>query len=156
MKINLGCGTHIIIENDWINVDIRALAGVDKVIHIEEIDKHFEPDSIEHILANDIIEHFGHLEVNDILIKLHKILKPGGTISIRVPDALHHCFQYMQGKYTADELSYWLYGGQDYLTNFHKMCFDYESLYKRLKFCGFSAISHKESEGINFRVTATK
>lgn len=79
-KLNLGCGTDIRIG--WINLDIADLEGVDVVHDINELPLPFQDNSIDYILAQDILE---HLEYAKLLKDLHRIMKPNAVIEIRVP-----------------------------------------------------------------------
>ncbi|HCD53350.1 MAG TPA: hypothetical protein DEQ34_12945, partial [Balneolaceae bacterium] len=79
-KLNLGCGNDI--REGWVNLDIAPLPGVDVVHNLEELPLPFEDEEFDHIRAQDILE---HLEYIPLLKEIHRILKPGGTISIRVP-----------------------------------------------------------------------
>lgn len=79
-KLNIGCGNHIL--PGWINLDISALPGVDVVHNIEKIPLPFADGEFDEILCQDVLE---HVEYIPVLRDLHRIIKPGGTITIRVP-----------------------------------------------------------------------
>lgn len=80
IKLNLGCGSHIL--PGWVNLDISALPGVDIVHDIEKLPLPFADNSVEEILCQDVLEHVDYIPV---LRDLHRIMKTGGTITIRVP-----------------------------------------------------------------------
>lgn len=79
-KLNLGCGTDI--KEGWVNLDIADLPGVDVIHDVNELPLPFTDEEFDHILAQDILE---HLEYIPLLKDLHRILKPGGSLEIRVP-----------------------------------------------------------------------
>ncbi len=79
-KLNLGCGTDI--RSGWINLDQADLDGVDVVHSITDFPLPFESDSLSEIVCQDVLE---HVDYPLVLKELHRILEPGGTISIRVP-----------------------------------------------------------------------
>ncbi|AYQ30773.1 methyltransferase domain-containing protein [Runella sp. SP2] len=79
-KLNVGCGTDI--RPGWINMDIAQLDGVDVIHDINLLPLPFENESIDEILCQDILE---HIEYPPVLKELHRILKKGGIITIRVP-----------------------------------------------------------------------
>lgn len=79
-KLNLGCGTDI--KEGWVNLDIADLAGVDVVHDVNLLPLPFDDEAFDHILAQDILE---HLEYIPLLRDLHRILKPGGSLHVRVP-----------------------------------------------------------------------
>ncbi len=60
------------------------IADVDVVASIETLDSAFQPNSLDFVIANHIIEH-----VNDplgALIQVHRILREGGVLHLAVPD----------------------------------------------------------------------
>ena len=87
LKLNIGCGTDY--RDGFVNIDgSDSLNKVDKLIRLndESLADHFCPESVDFILANDIIEHHFHWEALSILSDFYKILKKGGHAEIRVPD----------------------------------------------------------------------
>lgn len=88
MKLNVGCGTDY--RQGFVNIDGSSeLAQVDKVIDLsnETLSEYFEEETVEFILANDIIEHHFHWEAVNILKDFYKLLLPGGKLEVRIPDA---------------------------------------------------------------------
>ncbi len=79
-KLNLGCGTHI--KEGWVNLDISALPGVDVVHDIETLPLPFADGEFDEILCQDVLE---HVEYIPVLKDLHRILAPGGKLTVRVP-----------------------------------------------------------------------
>ncbi len=79
-KLNLGCG--IDIKPGWINLDSIAIPGVDVVHDIEHLPLPFANKEFDEILAQDVLEHVNYTPV---LKDLHRILKKGGALHIRVP-----------------------------------------------------------------------
>jgi predicted SAM-dependent methyltransferase len=111
MKLNVGCGTDY--REGFVNIDgSNALARVDKIIDIssDSLLAHFEPSSVDFILANDIIEHHFHWEAVRILRQFFALLHTGGTVEIRVPDAEYIIKSWRLSLQTKLNL---LFGGQD-------------------------------------------
>lgn len=79
-KLNLGCGKDI--KPGWINLDSASISGVDVVHDIEKLPLPFKDNEFDEILAQDILE---HVEYIPVLKDLHRILKPGGKLAMRVP-----------------------------------------------------------------------
>ncbi len=82
-KLNLGCGKDI--REGYVNLDLVKLEGVDVVCDVNK-KLPFKDDYFDEIMAYDILEH-----VNDmpkVLKELHRILKKGGILRIKVPHFL--------------------------------------------------------------------
>ena len=79
-KLNLGCGNDI--KQGWANLDSAKLPGVNVVRNIEELPLPFGDGEFDEILANDILE---HVEYVPVLKDIHRILKKGGKLTVRVP-----------------------------------------------------------------------
>ena len=79
-KLNLGCGADI--KEGYVNLDSKKLPGVDVVWDIEKLPLPFQNEEFDEVLANDILEHIDYIPV---LKDLHRILKVGGKLTVRVP-----------------------------------------------------------------------
>jgi len=91
MKINIGCGNDIL--PGFMNIDIADIVipvmDVQTSIHqmdVMDLDKHFAAGCAKEIVANHFFEHLSHEQITILLYKLWKILKPGGRLTLRVPD----------------------------------------------------------------------
>ncbi|MFA6074167.1 MAG: methyltransferase domain-containing protein [Candidatus Woesearchaeota archaeon] len=86
IKINLGCGRNI--ENKfpepWINVDLSGDCA-DYYCDIKKLPKEWS-DKFDEVRASHVLEHFFMDEFDFILTEWLRILKPGGTLRIIVPD----------------------------------------------------------------------
>ena len=80
-KLNLGCGKDI--KEGWVNLDIADLEGVDIVFDLNNLPLPFKDNEFDYILCNDIIEHI--LDYIPLMKELHRILKDGAIIEIKVP-----------------------------------------------------------------------
>jgi len=84
MKLNLGCGQDIRPSSDgWVNIDWRQHDGVDMVLDITKVPLPFPNGSVEYVLTSHVFEHLPQWE--NVLIDIHRMLKPGGMCEVRVP-----------------------------------------------------------------------
>jgi len=86
-KLNLGAGKDI--RSGYLNHDIADLPGIDSIHDLNKYPWPWEQNSFDQIIAMDILEHLGNF-VN-AMEELHRILKPGGKVIIRVPYWNHSC-----------------------------------------------------------------
>lgn len=139
IKLNLGCGSDI--RPGYINIDIRELPGVNLVLNLEADPLPYDDNSVDEILAKDVIEHFSFRNIERVLKEWHRVLKPGGLLTVQTPDFERIAAKFIHGEIkTWYELSYWLYGAQDYPENHHKAIFTKSELKRLLEEMGFSVI----------------
>lgn len=86
MKINLGCGKDY--KQGYTNVDLRSPCDVE--YNLSNVPWPFDNSSAEEILMLDFLEHFSYRDTDKILYEAWRILKPGGTLIVQVPD-FEHC-----------------------------------------------------------------
>lgn len=83
MKINMG--SNDVHKEGFLNLDIRKIEGVDIVDDFTKLDS-LEDESVDEIIAHNVLEHNPTDEVFDILSLWVRKMKKGATISIGVPD----------------------------------------------------------------------
>lgn len=149
MKLNLGCGEDI--KEGYLNIDIRLLPGVDLVWDVSNL-----PDNItevEEINAYDILEHFPFARTREILLHWISRLKPGGKIIVRVPDLQKILTKLVENKLPDFEAQRLVFGGQEYIGNFHFAGFTQGMLEGYLLGCGCSEVIQVVREENSHNVT---
>lgn len=154
-SLNLGCGDKILKDISGypcINVDIRPLKGVDVVCDVHQLP--FEDKYFNRILASDIVEHFPISETEGLLQEWSRVLKVGGNMKFRTPSLKWVANHYLR---TGDAkfVSYHIFGGQTYDTNFHYVIFDNEWLSSLCAKFGMETISYRENHS-NFEIVVKK
>ncbi len=164
MRLNLGCGEDV--REGYVNVDARATHPSVQIVDLSKFPWPFPDQSADEILMLDFLEHFPYAVTQTILLECYRILKPDGSVTVQVPDALHTARAMVQeGVYlcnrcggdmssygyekcrkcgqTRDEISEAatkrFYGGQDYPGNFHQTAFTERSLLSKAKLAGLWA-----------------
>lgn len=100
--------------------------------------------SIDEIRASHVLEHFPHADVPNVLADWVRVLKPGGTLKIAVPDFGVLAEQYRAG---ADlPIQSYIMGGQVDANDYHGALFDETSLRNLLQACGLISIRRWTSE----------
>jgi SAM-dependent methyltransferase len=116
LRLNLGCG-HIPMEG-YLNVDRRALPGVDIVAEVDALP--FESGELDEIFSAHLLEHFPQEQLHrELLPYWIKLLKPGGEFRAVVPDADSMIKAYVKGDYPYAHLREVTFGAQDYDGDFH-------------------------------------
>lgn len=105
-KLNIGCGEDTL--EDYVNIDIRNVDGVDMVRDVTDLPLPFKDESIIEIKAIDIVEHL--LKVVPFIDECGRILVKGGILAIRTSywksenaftDPTHHHY------FTLNSFDYW-------------------------------------------------
>jgi len=141
LKLNLGCGGDK--REGWVNIDINPKFNPDRVMDVRKLD--YPDNSVDEILALDILEHFSYNETLSILKEWVRVLKPSGIIAIRVP-SLKRIFERYLGinvnkyshKLNGEQAAKALYGSQEDEYTYHKAGFDREYLVKLLTKVGIT------------------
>lgn len=111
-RLNLGCGRHF--HASWVNVDLVACAP--EVIEAD-LTKGvpFEADSFEAVYHSHVLEHMDQEAGRRFLTECLRVLAPGGTLRIAVPDLERIARDYVQaldeashGSQLAQEKHEWL------------------------------------------------
>jgi len=155
VSLNIGCGAQILKDISGfkcINVDIRPLKGVDIICDVRHLP--FPDEYFERILASDIIEHFPLSETENLLKEWSRVLKIGGHMKFRTP-SLKWVVNHYKATGDAKFVSYHIFGGQDYDTNFHYVIFDNVWLSSLCDKFGLTTIDYKENHS-NFELVVVK
>lgn len=82
IKLNLGCGSNI--KKGWFNYDKYPVSDEVKYIDLNELPLPFPDNYADEILASHILEHL-HVPMYDMMLELHRILKPNGILTVKLP-----------------------------------------------------------------------
>jgi len=151
IKLNLGSGNDY--REGWVNVDIAGDYKVDVVADLSE-QFPFADNSVDEILASDILEHFIKEDGEKFLRECYRILKVDGVLTIRT----HNIFQiFQQFRDDPEVLIHFLYGNTEETGTFgaHKYAYTEASIQKLLQKIGFRILS-VEKETTNFLLKAEK
>ena len=122
--LHIGCG-NCILPAPFENLDIRKADGVHHVSKAFPLS--FDNNTFDLVYASHVLEHFRRSETQDVMNDWVRVLKPGGTIRISVPDLEALIAIYTESK-DIETIIGPLVGGQTYDLNYHYNCFDRKSL----------------------------
>jgi hypothetical protein len=97
MKLHLGCGTKKL--PGWVNIDSVAGCKPD-LVHDLNNPLPYADESCDEILAEDLLEHFDKYMRVTIMSDWTRVLKVGGTITLRVPDLEKLVWRFVFRKFT--------------------------------------------------------
>lgn len=84
--LDLGCGRRK--HAGAIGVDRVSLETVDVVSDLLAVPYPFASACAEHVILSHVLEHFSVNEIDSILSEVHRVLAPGGMVTVSVPHAL--------------------------------------------------------------------
>lgn len=152
LRLHLGCGPNY--KEGWVNVDLGD--HVDLALDIRR-ELPFADDSCKIIYSEHVFEHIDYPQpALSLLAELYRVLEPGGTLSLAVPDAEMVLNAYVLG---ASQEYYdlearinprWCETRMQHV-NFefrqnseHRFYYDFETLALVLQRAGFVAIERRE------------
>jgi predicted SAM-dependent methyltransferase len=144
VKLHFGCGPRIL--PGWVNIDGWNFPGIDFVTDLRR-PLPFADAACQLIFTEHVFE---YIEIEfrlSVLRELRRVLKPGGTLRIVVPD----CAQFAKAYLARDDA--WFHsvlgwpGGAEGLNKVftlhrHRFIDDWESLSATLRKAGFSDLEH--------------
>ena len=137
-RLNLGCG-HVALEG-YINVDARALPGVDVVADVGDL--RLPAGSVAEIFSSHVLEHFPQEELTrKLLPHWHGLLRKGGVFRAVVPDGEAMIKAMAGGGMSYEDFREVLFGAQDYTGDFHFNLFTPQSLTDLLLAAGFGEVT---------------
>ncbi|GAI82017.1 unnamed protein product [marine sediment metagenome] len=155
-RLNMGCQLDKKPQDEgWVNIDCRPECEPD-LVHDLVYPLPYEDNSVDEILAKDILEHLSWRKVPDVLKDWLRVLKPGGEIYIQTPDLAMIAHYILIGKlWTWKQISYWIYGEQNVKENGHMSGFTTPTLARLITEVGFR-IKEANKGGTNIMLWAVK
>ena len=115
----------------------------------------FPDRSVDRIYSSHLLEHLTFIQGQNLLVECRRVLKPGGELSVCVPDARMYVDAYL-GELTLDRSDFGVAGAYfettaidalnyiAYMDDHHKYMFDQENLNFRLQIAGFDSVESRD------------
>ena len=152
-NLDIGCGTKDEwIEGDWIRVDpyveeadIKALAN----------DLPFNDNWVDSIWSSHMLEHLEKRMIIPTLVEWYRVLKPGGELTLRVPDFAWCCQWWLNHPTNTWDMDI-IYGGQTREGETHKTGFTRDIMMSYLQEVGlrikeFEELSTHSQQTLSFK-----
>lgn len=94
-RLHFGCGPKIL--PGWVNID-RVARHPDVRTDIDLTSLPWPDASVECILAEHVFEHFSFAEEEKVWTEVARVLRPGGTLVIEVPDFEWVCTRFLDAE----------------------------------------------------------
>jgi predicted SAM-dependent methyltransferase len=134
IQINLASGQRP-FEKPWVNVDLIDQGyPIDIITDAKDLSM-FEADTVDMIVAHHLVEHIAIHDLEAYVTEWWRVLKPGGILSIFVPNMREIAKAWLEGK---DGFSTYLhnvntYGAwQGHIADLHKWGYDERELIDRI------------------------
>ena len=157
MKLHLGCGTNK--KQGWVNIDSVKSVNPD-LVHDLMQPLPYADQSVEEVLAEDLLEHFDKYMRFIVFYEWVRVLKINGIITLQVPNFKKLLFRYF--KFGFDKFVDMLFGenmwnAKHYIGHFgnHKWGYSAETLQSFVKLFGLEPVK-VELAGLNIRLSAKK
>ncbi len=158
-KLEIGSGTDP--QPGYEHLDSRPDLPCLEHVHDIQQPLPFADHTFDEILSRSCLEHVSWRVVTGILRDWQRVLKPGGTLRVYVPDFEYLCRMYLAGKHdehlhpsyvdAAETLlggytpGAWamikMFGGQEYPANFHAAGYDFATFSRILQAAGFAQVT---------------
>jgi len=138
IRLSLGCG-KVDLGPDWKSFDASDYPHLTgrNIINLP-----YPDNSVDIIYASHVISYFDREEVKNLLLEWKRVLKPGATLRLAVPDFKIIAELYYSGKYGLESFLGPVYGKMKSggKTIYHKTIYDYTNLKSLLENLGFKNI----------------
>lgn len=141
-RLHLGCGEHLL--PGWENVDGRHRPGVARVLDLHHGGLGFlDADAYEWVYSSHVIEHVYPDVLPEVLRDLHRILAPGGRLTLATTDLVGIFRNRFETAANGDAWEAALFGEVDSKSDpmaAHRNCFTYPKLERLLLEAGFRTV----------------
>lgn len=135
LRLNCGSGQRKFARPEWINVDLNPKWSPDVVADCASMPM-FANNSADLIVCHHTLEHYGCGEGAAMIRECHRILCPGGSLLVFVPNMYVLAHMWIKGQINTQIYMTNVYGAyMDSEADRHKWGFDGKALYTFLESC---------------------
>jgi SAM-dependent methyltransferase len=102
-KVGINCGSgqrrfNSTPEVEWINVDKISRPGEEPDLVCDGSQLPYLNASVDYFVLVQTLEHFGCGEGAGLVKEAHRVLRPGGSLLLSVPNMHELCFEWLHGQ----------------------------------------------------------
>lgn len=142
MKLHLGCWHRVI--PGWVHIDLCDMPHIDHNTNVDDLSM-IEDGVAEIAYASHVLEYFDRFKAREVLKEWARVLQPGGTLRVAVPD-FNSITKLYQETGDVEKCVGLLYGRMEIETTegpewlYHKTVWDFDFLKSVLEECGFENV----------------
>jgi predicted SAM-dependent methyltransferase len=145
--VDIGCGSNI--DRDFINVDYLWMPGIDICMNVVNRNLPIRSETVRGIFTEHCLEHLPYNRIPHVLKEFHRILTPGGTLRIVVPDGELYCELYVRYRQGESDIKLPFQGGYRtameringlFRNHGHLFIYDFETMKVNLEAAGFKSV----------------
>lgn len=151
LRLNMGAGDRRL--EGWVGVDAVARLGTDILADVRSVP--LLDGEVDEIMAIHLVEHLYKWEVRSALVEWARLLRPGGSLVLELPDIRKACWNVVNrvkpvgDKKPEEQLGMWgIYGDpreEDPFMN-HKWGWTFETLSPLVQECGFLGVVERQTQ----------
>lgn len=138
-KLHLGCGQRRL--EDFVNIDLNHGRAVDYACDITRLP--CRSNSVERIESYHVFEHLRQASAKTALREWFRVLKPGGSMAMEMPDFDADVREYLAGNY---ERLFSIFGRDRFTGDIHHFGYNYQRLSALLSDAGFVYIREETAQ----------
>lgn len=148
--VNQDFAHQFVPDGHWVNVDLNPKWKPDVIANGSSMPM-FDDNSADIIVLHHVLEHFGCGEAHDMLTECHRILRPGGSLLVFVPDMRALAKAWLKGDISTQIYLTNVYGAfMDDEADRHRWAFVRETLAETLshaRYCDVRMFDWRKIEG---------
>jgi predicted SAM-dependent methyltransferase len=104
LAINCGSGQRRFDSVQWINVDSVSRPGHEPDLQCDGAHLPHEDATVDYFILHHVMEHFGCGDAKGLIQEAYRVLKPGGSLLIFIPD-----LKTLAGRWLGGEISDYIF-----------------------------------------------
>jgi predicted SAM-dependent methyltransferase len=136
--IMLHLGSQGVVLEGFDNLDAQPQSDKEILCDVRQLP--YQNETVDMIMAIDLLQVYSHRETDAVLKEWARVLKKGGTLILSVPDLKRILNDYYNGNSTISEVNNYIFGKQANDYDYHYNGFDDISLQKHLQAAGLQIV----------------